>query len=1755
MTITNTINVGSTGGNASDVISPSFTSVVGDLLIAAVATFDVDIAFTDTMVNDNKGNTWHLAEGQPKGDGLPGSGIWYTVVTTGGAATTVTFQSGAGHGTYHDIAILGFHSTTGWATPFDTTTHANASDISDPMQVTAAAAISGSQVAVAVCCTNTGGTNAYAPPTDYLLGYFQNDGSSYNAFASAYRIGETGTPSPGFTKAGSSQTQASQTFVTFKEDAGGADGDITGTSTTVLVYAGIGQIGGINPDPVKIADRGARNNTATGNMTIALTNPTEIAVGNYLVARVAVDNSGTSGARPGLTLTDTRNGTWVHGTGGLQDPGAASAGIAVYLCYVKVTTPYQAGDVTTFTWGGSSPRSAVVIEEWANIDQITPLAVAENQANNVSSTAQPAISRTPTAVGQLMYVCAGIEGFSSSWGAQDSDSTDGTWSDLTKAEANTGTNTTSVSVYGGYKVVTSTAAQTWNNTLGATSDWAACAVVFAKAITPVAITGTSATVAIVADSGVVTGNASVSGTSVIVASYADTGTIGIDTSIIGTSATVSVIAGTGGVVGNASVSGTSATVTVIAGIGSVGGGALTPFAHVQTPAGGSSNGSATSINVTLPNVAVGNLLVVVWRYSGGGRTVTVSDDKGENWNSSEISEPDPADGNSTVGIAWFADAVGGTTIVTFGVSGGAVNLRMIASEYSTPGGTITVDKTAGAHGNSTTPSTAPVTPTTDGQLFIYGCHTDDNTEYTQGTDFTIATTVPITAYAQRLAAEYYVQPISAAHVGDFIILAPARNFSSALATFKSSDTGPPNITGTPATVLVVAGTGVIGGGAQTFTENFTGTDGADLGNGWADDSAFGSSDPMIITRLNRGSVDTTVPQIAWKLHGLSLESHDWQIDFDCFAPLVIGNGGVAFGLLSNTTFQGWSIFIGNAVHIQKYNVGGSHTNLTNVDRPGDTGSLQNHITFTHRGSDGFMEVFLDGVSFATTTDNTQSAGNMAFLNLQDVNYATTECWIDNLVVSDAITGPPAGTNITGTSATVVSVAGTGTITATTAITGISTIVTVIAGIGSIGPSSVLYPASISGRKVLDQNGDVFLMRTFSSWGMAVQLTDAQITIELTKLAALGFNAVTIWMSGRTATGWNEYTTVSHGNLFTGTPWQSSLGPGWAAMDWIVSEAARLGIIVNMSLGIGFGGNVAGDEIFTASTTQMHDVGVALATRYLASPNIVWHTMLDWSPTPTNDYGLRVEAFFQGINSVEDSARPVRWMEPDNGATTYSQGWLLYGESKFSSNTVYQYHDDSTVRFDAVWNESGATTVPVMDCEPPYVGAPHYGGNQRQQLRERTWSVFLRGGWGINFGHEDYWSFGGAKLYGGEWTWNQVLDNSVEVVQQSYIFPVLDTYARNSSWVPTDSFVTTGIGSGDTKGASGTSGTAAIVYFPDSRTVTVDTTILNGSGNVRLRWYDPYTGGYTTIAASETQQSGRSISYPSAHGDGTNDWVLVVDLVSGQSDITGTSGIVTVIAGTGVITGNASVTGTSATVTVIAGTGQIGTAGNITGISATVIVIAGTGAITGNSNIIGTSATVNIVAGTGTISVNITGTGTVVSVIAGTGTITGNTNVTGTSAIVAVTAGVGTIITGSTIVGTSGTVYVVAGTGAVSGQTNVTGTSLTVTVIAATGVVGGQTNIIGTSATVIVNVGTGVITGRASVIGTSTVVTVIAGTGVIGGQVNVIGTSVVVTVISGTGIISGQTNISGVTAVVVVRAGIGQIANRFAPPTQGAILII
>jgi hypothetical protein len=412
---------------------------------------------------------------------------------------------------------------------------------------------------------------------------------------------------------------------------------------------------------------------------------------------------------------------------------------------------------------------------------------------------------------------------------------------------------------------------------------------------------------------------------------------------------------------------------------------------------------------------------------------------------------------------------------------------------------------------------------------------------------------------------------------------------------------------------------------------------------------------------------------------------------------------------------------------------------------------------------------------------------------------------------------------------------------------------------------------------------VYLLKAMSSWAMAQNCTDAEITGALEGLKALGFNAVTVSPFGVHMNGsfGDRYRNRAGQRFFADAPYASPFGPAWSSMDWIVSEATRLELTVVLSLFMSWGDTGTAPDLARAGAENAYDFGKSLATRYAGSRNIVWHVMGDfrWSYDQGPARGL--DAVFHGVRDAEGPAHRLIIAEPANGSTSFEQfisqeGARGYRWFRQSADTVYDYGSSSVEQFDRVYHRAGAATYPVVDIEPPYVNAPHYKGRQDQELRERNYSTFIRGGAGINFGHEKWWPFGVTGLFDGGPDWLDILAEPPQRCAK-YAWALLDTLVQDRSWRPDDgTFLKVGLGRGDDRAASGYSSSAGVVYLPTRRGITVDTRAIAGGRDVRLRWYDPTRGTYTVISASEPKDPSRSLPAAPARGDGSDDWVLVVE---------------------------------------------------------------------------------------------------------------------------------------------------------------------------------------------------------------------------------------------------------------------------------------
>lgn len=243
----------------------------------------------------------------------------------------------------------------------------------------------------------------------------------------------------------------------------------------------------------KVTDRGTLANVTTGTSSLVdLPAAASIATGDYLVARLALDNAGTSGAAVTVTVSDPRSNTWtVAGPATNTGASVTNAGSACYIAYTRVANAYSNGDDITFNYSATVPAKAIVVEEWARIHAVTPVAVSAVTATGTSAT--PSVSITPTTGGHVVYGALATEGPTGDTYTEDTDTTNGSWLSLTRLSTADATATNNQTLAGGYKRVTASGAQTWNPAI-TSRDWATLALVFAQAplITVTVVAATTA---------------------------------------------------------------------------------------------------------------------------------------------------------------------------------------------------------------------------------------------------------------------------------------------------------------------------------------------------------------------------------------------------------------------------------------------------------------------------------------------------------------------------------------------------------------------------------------------------------------------------------------------------------------------------------------------------------------------------------------------------------------------------------------------------------------------------------------------------------------------------------------------------------------------------------------------------------------------------------------------------------------------------------------------------------------------------------------------------------------------------------------------------------------------------------------------------------------------------------------------------------------------------------------------------------------
>src|SRR5262245_16419768 len=143
-----------------------------------------------------------------------------------------------------------------------------------------------------------------------------------------------------------------------------------------------------------------------------------------------------------------------------------------------------------------------------------------------------------------------------------------------------------------------------------------------------------------------------------------------------------------------------------------------------------------------------------------------------------------------------------------------------------------------------------------------------------------------------------------------------------------------------------------------------------------------------------------------------------------------------------------------------------------------------------------------------------------------------------------------------------------------------------------GSGGFAYPVSSANRRFIDQTGKIYLLKTMSSWAMAQNCSDAEITQALEGLRALRFNAVTVSPFGvhMNDSFGDRYKNKAGQSFFSGKPHASAMGPAWSSMDWVMREATRLEMTVVFSFFLSWKDTGTVPDLVAGGTTNAYNFG-------------------------------------------------------------------------------------------------------------------------------------------------------------------------------------------------------------------------------------------------------------------------------------------------------------------------------------------------------------------------------------------------------------------------------------------------------------------------------------------------------------------------------------------------------------------------------------
>jgi len=418
------------------------------------------------------------------------------------------------------------------------------------------------------------------------------------------------------------------------------------------------------------------------------------------------------------------------------------------------------------------------------------------------------------------------------------------------------------------------------------------------------------------------------------------------------------------------------------------------------------------------------------------------------------------------------------------------------------------------------------------------------------------------------------------------------------------------------------------------------------------------------------------------------------------------------------------------------------------------------------------------------------------------------------------------------------------------------------------PHSAAFPLKVApnGRYLEDSAGRPFLVKGDTAWSLIAELKLEDVDIYLRDRRSRGFNTVLVSLIE------HYFATNAPANADGDAPF---LSPGrldtpneayFAHADRVIQRAYEEGFLVLLApCYAGAGGGREGwyQEMLANGVDTLREYGRYVGRRYRRFPNIVWVENGDYNP-PRKDLVRAVE---EGIHETDpDALQTVHNFQGTAGAEYWP------GESWFQLNTVYTWNSV----FPAARAEYvRSPTLPFILIESQYENGP---GITTPRLRAQAYQALLTGAAGEMFGNSPIWYFDGTNDYPRvPRGWKNALSSagSRSMAHLHALFAQLPWQTLEPD--VDDRFLVRGQGVGQLRAVAAMTRdrSMAVVYLPNSRTVTLDLSKLRGRA-VRARWYDPSAGKTIEIVGPPLRANGLKRFRPaSANAEGTGDWVLLL----------------------------------------------------------------------------------------------------------------------------------------------------------------------------------------------------------------------------------------------------------------------------------------